>query len=100
MLLSNFLRIDATLISLQRTQRGKKGSITTSHNHNLAAASPLKANLLMMGRGCSMLMGRQKTRETVCGYLLSLSLSVHLFPSGLFVSHSFKIFFFLLFILG
>lgn len=40
-----------------------------------------------------MLMG--ETKETVCIYLLSLSLSVHLFSSGLFVHHSLKTFCFL-----
>lgn len=42
-----------------------------------------------------MLMGEQKTKETVCIYLLSLSLSVHFYSSGLFARHFLKTFCFL-----
>lgn len=79
MLLSNFLRIDATLISLQRTQREKKGSITTSHNHNLAAAPPLKANLLMMEKARDvrcLRADRKQERQSVVICCLSHCLSI------------------------
>lgn len=81
MFLSNFLRINAPLTSLQRTQRGKKAASQhrTSHNHNLAAASPLKANLLMMEKARDvrcLWADRKQGRQSVVICCLSHCLSI------------------------